>query len=373
MNPEMIKSSLYRIAHGIAAWCAATALLTSCEKAPDNVLGREEMASLMADIHMGEAVIDYNYSAFPNDSTRKLLKQSIYAAHGVDAATVDTSFVWYGNHIEDYIKVYDRAIEIIQDRQRDLASETSSQIAIAGDSVAIWNGPGHITLSERMPSRVVTFAFTPDSTWQNGDIFMLRYVPVVSNAPVTSRLLVDYDNGATGYVDETSMQSGAMVQRIQVDSTLTPVRVYGYMTMPSGQNITGEIDSIAVVRMRHYMMPNTYISQRRFNNGIKIEQSGVRGIQSRENMLTESGPGAMPAEGRTPVRQRTEPKHLQRATQHAGDLPQSSSERTQHTEHRQSADEHRATPESRRRQAAERRRQATPTQHQRLQKRQDSR
>ena len=65
MNPEMIKSSLYRIAHGIAAWCAATALLTSCEKAPDNVLGREEMASLMADIHMGEAVIDYNYSAFP--------------------------------------------------------------------------------------------------------------------------------------------------------------------------------------------------------------------------------------------------------------------------------------------------------------------
>ncbi len=82
MNPEMIKSSLYRIAHGIAAWCAATALLTSCEKAPDNVLGREEMASLMADIHMGEAVIDYNYSAFPNDSTRKLPLPLPPTAHG---------------------------------------------------------------------------------------------------------------------------------------------------------------------------------------------------------------------------------------------------------------------------------------------------
>ena len=45
----------------------------------------------MADIHMGEAVIDYNYSEFPNDSTRKMLKQSIYDAHGVDASTVDTS------------------------------------------------------------------------------------------------------------------------------------------------------------------------------------------------------------------------------------------------------------------------------------------
>ena len=125
--------------------------------------------------YTGEAVIDFNYSKFPNDSTRKMLKQSIYAAHGVTAETVDTSFVWYGNHIEEYIKVYDRTIEILKERQQDFASATSAQIAISGDSVAVWNGPQRVIVHEEMPSRVITFSLVPDSTWQNGDIYTLRY------------------------------------------------------------------------------------------------------------------------------------------------------------------------------------------------------
>ena len=96
---------------------AITVSATSCRHTPEGVLEQEEMAQLMADIHMGEALVDFNYSTYPNDSTRKMLKQSIYAAHKVTAEEVAPSLEWYGKHIEDYITVYDRTLEIIQQRQ----------------------------------------------------------------------------------------------------------------------------------------------------------------------------------------------------------------------------------------------------------------
>ena len=248
--------------------CACAIGISSCSKTPEGVLNQEEMASLMADIHMGEAVIDYNYSTFPNDSTRKMLKQSIYLAHGVDQEIVDTSFVWYGNHIEDYIKVYDRAIEIIQDRQRDYVNASNSQITIAGDSVEVWNGPRHVIVNNRIPASFITFNVRPDSIWQNGDVYMLSYKTISNSQPVKSKLLVDYSDGSTSYVDKIVNEKSKNLLRIQVDSTLTPLRVYGYINIPANQQSYYEVDSIALTRMRKNLFEKSYMINTVFRNGI---------------------------------------------------------------------------------------------------------
>ena len=325
-------------------------LFSACKKTPENVLGKEAMASLMADLHIGEAVIDYNYSSYPNDSTRKTLKQSIYAAHGVDQELVDTSFGWYGNHIEEYIKVCDRTIEIIQERQRDIASASSSQIAIAGDSVVIWTGPGHLIASDNMPSRIVTFSFSPDSTWQKGDIFMLRYKPVNANVRMESRMAVDYANGMTSYITDASERRSAIVQHLQVDSTLVPKRVYGYLYVPEGSS-GYEIDSIAVIRMRHYVLPGSYLGSRRFNYGMSYEEMHKTDLRNINDADTVTPPGV--TAGDTSLRSRQASAHDtgNRMVRHTKDLPASSANREQ-TEHRKSAAEHKATPESRRQAAA---------------------
>lgn len=342
---------------------AVSVLFISCERTPENVLGKEAMASLMADLHTGEAVIDLNYSSYPNDSSRKVLKQSIYAAHGVDQELVDTSFVWYGNHIEDYIDVCDRTIEILQERQRNLASASNSQMILAGDSVTIWTGPGHMAVNGNMPSRIVAFDFSPDSTWQKGDIFMLRYTPVNSNAQIRSRLLVDYTDGTTGYVDENATMQGPRVQYLQVDSTMAPARVYGYITFP-GESAY-EVDSIAVVRMRHYMLPKTYLSQKRFNNGLTIERRhrGMADVSSESgHEVAGNQPASILDAPAMPARQ-TAAKHTPQAARR--DLPESSAAREQ-SEHRKGAAEHKATPESRK--AAANRRAAAPVQRRELKK-----
>lgn len=258
--------------NGLLAACACAICLSSCSRTPDGVLNQEEMASLMADIHMGEAVIDYNYSTFPNDSTRKMLKQSIYLAHGVDQEIVDTSFVWYGNHIEDYIKVYDRTIEIIQDRQRDYVNASNSQITIAGDSVEVWNGPRHVIVNNNIPTTLITFNVRPDSTWQNGDVYMLSYKLINSTNPVKGKLLVDYSDGSTSFVDQAVSEHSKNLLRIQVDSTLTPLRVYGYINLPVNRQSYYEVDSIALTRMRKRLFDRSFMINNVFRNGIKPQE-----------------------------------------------------------------------------------------------------
>ncbi len=348
----------------MSVFVATCLFLSSCDRTPENVMGKEAMATLIADLYMGEAVVDYNYSSYPNDSTRKALKQSIYSAHGVDQELVDTSFGWYGNHIEDYIKVCDRSIEIIQERQRDIASASSSQIAIAGDSVVIWTGPGHIVVSDNMPSRIVTFSFTPDSTWQKGDRFMLRYKPVNANVPMESRMLVDYDNGMTAYVADAAEQRSAMVQHIQVDSTLVPERVYGYLSLPRGSG-EYEIDSISVIRMRYYVIPGSHLGSRRFNYGMSTEQMR-KASQDAVDIADTVSTGMLNRD--MPMRNRPTSTHdgATRIKRQTADLPESSATREQ-TEHRKNAAEHKATPESRR-QAASRRQLPTNTQRRELRK-----
>ena len=319
----------------MAAAVSLSALLPSCRQTPDGVLGEDEMASLMADIHIGEAVVDYNYSQFPNDSTRKLLLQSIYEAHGVTDAQVDSSFSWYGNHIEDYLKVYERTIELIKQKQQDLASAASSQIAISGDSVAVWNGPSHLTFNDKTPSRIITFELTPDSTWNKDDVYMLRYKPLINSDGVKSRILVDYSNGRTTYVDETLGRGLATTQRIELDSTLTPVRLYGYITVKNGA-AEMEIDSIALIRMRRYMLNNAYVFSRRFDYGVDVNKAVKDTVSTTADSIIDAP--LRPTGFETPNRPvRAESSQLKApAAAKIGDLPGSSASQGA-SEHRRNA------------------------------------
>lgn len=338
MQLEEIIISTRRIAVRAALTALAALCLTGCKKTPEGVLDKEEMAQLMADIHLGEALIDFNYSAYPNDSTRKVLKQSIYAAHHVSAEEVDTSFVWYGNHIEDYIKVYDRTIEIIQERQRNTANAAHAQISVAGDSVQVWSGPQRLVVNSRMPSRVVTFNLLPDSTWKKGDIYILNYKLINSQANVTGRLLVDYDNGTTGYSDETTVQRNTTSLHIQPDTTLTPLRIYGYMAFAPENNVAFEIDSISLTRVRRELMPGKRFRQSVFDYG-KTQAAN----EAISDVFTSSY-----TQYDTPHRGTPSNAHRQRQEVDKAALPKTSSQLGRSSEHREDAEEHKPTPAQRR-------------------------
>ena len=70
----------------------------------------------MADIHTGEAVVEQNRQYYPDDSARQVFRQSIYMKHGITPEQFDSSLSWYGHHITEYMALYDRTIEILENR-----------------------------------------------------------------------------------------------------------------------------------------------------------------------------------------------------------------------------------------------------------------
>ncbi|WP_302063659.1 DUF4296 domain-containing protein, partial [uncultured Duncaniella sp.] len=91
-------------------------MFMSCSRTPDYVISEDKMARLMADIYIGDAVVETEHRTFGNDSLRKVLQQSIYAKHGVTRELVDTSLYWYGHNIQAYMEMCDKTEEILQKR-----------------------------------------------------------------------------------------------------------------------------------------------------------------------------------------------------------------------------------------------------------------
>lgn len=253
----------------MAAAALIGALLGGCRKQPDGVLSQEEMALVVADLHMADGVTALNYSQYPTDSARQALKQSVLAARGVSQQQLDTSFMWYGNHLDKYMEVCDRVIEILQERQNSIAAGASAQIAMAGDSVELWPNARHIIGTPRMLSRVMTFTLDPDTNWRPGDIYTLQYKVINARNRVASRILADYSDGTTDYRDEPGTSQGNSSLKLQLDSTRTPERVYGYIILDPDRRDYFHLDSISLVRTRGESRPGAFFPHRKFDFGIK--------------------------------------------------------------------------------------------------------
>ncbi len=256
----------------MAAAALIGALLGGCRKQPDGVLSQEEMALVVADLHMADGVTALNYSQYPTDSARQALKQSVLAARGVTQQQLDTSFMWYGNHLDKYMEVCDRVIEILQERQNSIAAGASAQIAMAGDSVELWPNARHIIGSPRMLSRVMTFTLDPDTNWRPGDIYTLQYKVINARNRVASRILADYSDGTTDYRDEPGTSQGTASLKLQLDSTRTPERVYGYIILDPDRRDYFHLDSISLVRTRRESRPGAFFPHRSFRFGATPEE-----------------------------------------------------------------------------------------------------
>lgn len=270
---------------------AVMLVAAGCKRMPEGVLPPEEMAELMADTYMGEGVVDMKNNMFPDDSARMVLKQSIYAAHGVSREQVDTSFVWYGHHIEDYLKVLDRTEEILKERQHSLAVTSSRQLSLSGDSVNIWSGAERVTVSRGYPRRFLTFAVTPDTTWHPGDNYTLRYKLVNGQRPVNAKVCVDYEEGVTRVYEGRGRSQGMTTLRFSIDPDLTPSRMYGYIDVDPRSGEHFHLDSIALIRLRKrdYSFFNS-------SPGLELKWKGSKGAETETaDSLGQTNAGSRPA------------------------------------------------------------------------------
>lgn len=241
---------------------AAASIISGCSSRPSDVLSTEDMAQLMADMQVGESVMGSSRD-YATDSAKRAFLQALYVKHGVSREEVDSSFSWYGYHIDKYLEVCDRAVEILEQRlekAQDLAGSSAEGIAevntnFEGDSVDVWPSMRWRRLSANMPSDVITFALDNDRNWEKGDVYTLRSKIVDNHGPIIYTIAVDYADGRTEYMTKAMPGDGWHDMQFALDSSRTAQRVYGLMQYTPSRGEVAFIDSISLMRTRwggHY-------------------------------------------------------------------------------------------------------------------------
>lgn len=229
-------------------------ILAGCSKTPDYVVDEDTMTSLMADIHKGEAYVEINSGKFYGDSLKKTLKQSILHKYGVTPEKFDTSLAWYGNHIEDYQKIYKNVIKKLEQEDKAIIAEAKKKGAetptIAGDSVNLWEMSPVKILSKIYGDSTLRFDLKADENFKRGDVFRWNFRNTVNEIPLNLFMGVDYTDGSSSFYALNQEEDGWNSITFQCDSTRDVKRVYGLGYYEGNDNQILYVDSIQLVRTR---------------------------------------------------------------------------------------------------------------------------
>lgn len=244
------------------------AILGACSGTPSGVISPSKMALLLADLHEAEAVVDQSAGTFRSDSLRLALKQSVFAHNGVTADQVDTSFAWYGRHIDKYNEVCDMTIAELQkrlDRNRlendadgHAPARTDFFVSADGDSVDIWNDVTLRNMSPLMSSQIISFDFRADNNWEPGDNYTLRFkLNNTAAGSVRATLVAEYPDGTMNYATAIARNDAWHRLTLHLNAEKRASSLYGVITPEFADSKIPvavspiQIDSISLVRQRH--------------------------------------------------------------------------------------------------------------------------
>lgn len=253
INPDTTRRTMRSLPAGALAACAVL-MGGACKRVPEYVIQPEEMAVLMADVRMADAVLTAQSRAYADPAKKLALKQAVLERNGVTQEQFDTSLMWYGHNIGKYQEVTDRSIEILEERLKEANVRAAGEAAmtVAGDSVDIWNGPAVFSLSRRSPSEYISFSYDSDQNWEQGDIYTLRSRFVVPPAEASWNMTAEYDDGAIDIIQGSMSVTEPRKQEIILvtDSTRRAVRIGGWMHVSPEGNRPVIMDSVSLVRRR---------------------------------------------------------------------------------------------------------------------------
>lgn len=244
-----------------------------------------KMADLIADLQLADAYIESHSADFDTDSSKLVLKQSVFKKHGITQQDYDSSLVWYAHNMEDYTRAYDKAIGKLKSKYDKLdatgaegPSEMMAEGPAAGmpqpgeiprgprsggpsrlsklntdakaDSFDLWQGPRSYMLTQGSRRGFITFDVPPDEGKQKGDRYQLTYLLNRCGNEFKVCLAVDYTDGATSQVARGTTSDGWVTVDLQSDSSRQVRRIYGYVSYDVKPGHVAQVDSLMLIRSR---------------------------------------------------------------------------------------------------------------------------
>ena len=152
-----------------------TAMAGSCTDEKEKMLiPQGEMADLLYDYHKAAAMVEAQN--LDSVEAQKYL-MSIMEKYGVTQAQIDTSMVYYMRHADLMTDIYKQLTERIDNEARlEGADEDMAMVAVSslsGDTANIWTHEKGKLLMQAAPYNMLKFTYKADSTYKEGDRFLL--------------------------------------------------------------------------------------------------------------------------------------------------------------------------------------------------------
>lgn len=162
------------------------ATLASCDTTPKGVLGRTKMEQIIYDVHIAEGMIDELNEPYRSENAKKEMIAAVLIKNGVSKATFDTSMVWYGSHLDKYMKVYSAVVARLKEENAIttelLALYEKSLLTPEGDTVDIWRASHQMIFESHAMTRSKLFRIKGDQNFQPEDSLAWR-LKVLNIAP----------------------------------------------------------------------------------------------------------------------------------------------------------------------------------------------
>ena len=230
----------------------AVSLTVACTRIPGYVVKPDKMSEVMADMHTAECVVDMNYGKYNTDSLKQVLKQSVLKKHGITTEQLDTSFMWYGMHLDKYIEVYEGAEDILKKRleENGAIAAAAASASVSGDSVDVWTGSRIMAVSNATPSRFVVFSLKKDNNWQAGDNYVWKGKFFNNTQGGKWSIIVEYEDGDMELLNSDFNGDGWKELAFVGDSTRMATNVSGVLELNPQGATRVYVDSMQLVRGR---------------------------------------------------------------------------------------------------------------------------
>lgn len=263
--------------------------ITSCSERPDYVMSEGKMKSVLIDMYKADAYLGSGAPKYGSDSMRRVLRQSILAKHGVTQAEFDSTLVWYGHHIDDYVELYTE-IEADLNEQLVLARKKGRESGeMAGGAISkadnLWTDMPIKILSHNSDKDYIGFELTESDGLNIGDRIYWNFRKTNSQSDIEMYIAVDYENGNTSYMtNKVPPTTGKCKISIQTDTINKINRIYGYAKFLLKNDEIVFVDSIQIEKKPFIEANYTQINmQRNFDPKYKESEKESNVVDSLDN------------------------------------------------------------------------------------------
>lgn len=217
-----------------------SAFAFSCGKSEQEIIPPDKMRDLLVDVHISEGLVEMDYSTYNSNERKEQVRKSVLDKYGVSQAQFDSSLVWYGKNLDDYVKIYDQVIEQLKTRdeavKKLIAEDKMQTLTRPGDTVNIWKKESTYLLQPALLQGVLAFDVDVDENFNAGDKFTLRFqvraFPQYRSLPLRMYLAVEQTNDSIHSASSEVNRNGVAELTVTADPA-NPIRqVFGYVSVP---------------------------------------------------------------------------------------------------------------------------------------------